>query len=316
MDLIKNWFKKQITNLMLSIGNVEKNALSQSDNTLDVEVGQHQRHTQGQLADSLVHGEVTEEVLNLKWRTYKILQQTQKVTATVVGYDNDGYPIVSSRKRNLKTALKKVKTDEHDEYPLEMVIINDEISLSANEAIDNDYLNILDETIENYDDKGNLTSVSIAEISGDEFLASNKTERPIKILRDAPPKFYIENFAKKMNVKKITKKKKLIEFYFSKYHNDNKNSKLFINHLSKVLEENKPTTIFDMNGIEFVTYKCIGIEDFLEFNYENIVFDKIIEFNGNYVVKFFADVKLNGKNILEKHKVEELDKKYEQKAKK
>ena len=44
--------------------------------------------------------------------------------------------------------------------------------------------------------------------------------------------------------------------------------------------------------------------------------DKIIEFNGSYVIKFIGNVKLNGNNILDEHRVVELDEKYNNKEKK
>jgi hypothetical protein len=52
------------------------------------------------------------------------------------------------------------------------------------------------------------------------------------------------------------------------------------------------------------------------FKYKDIVFDKIVEFNGFYVIKFKANIDIDGKDILEEHKVVELDNKYKQKAKK
>jgi hypothetical protein len=74
--------------------------------------------------------------------------------------------------------------------------------------------------------------------------------------------------------------------------------------------------IINVDVVEFLTFKTIGSEDFLLYRYENIKFDKIIEFNGFYVIKFKADVIINGKDILEKHMVEELEKKYKNKDKK
>jgi hypothetical protein len=61
---IKNWARKQATILSLAMANVEKNAFGQNGETLSSDVNQERRHTQGQLADALVHGEVTQEVKN------------------------------------------------------------------------------------------------------------------------------------------------------------------------------------------------------------------------------------------------------------
>ena len=54
----------------------------------------------------------------------------------------------------------------------------------------------------------------------------------------------------------------------------------------------------------------------MEYQYDILSFDKIIEFNGYYVIKFKAKVIINGEDILEQHRIEELDKKYETKEKK
>lgn len=60
---IKNWITNQIARIMFSVSNVEKNALGQKGESLETDINKHQRLTQGQLADSLINGEITQEVL-------------------------------------------------------------------------------------------------------------------------------------------------------------------------------------------------------------------------------------------------------------
>ena len=313
---IKKWLKKQIARFLISTANVEKNVFGQTGESLDSDVSKIQRHTQGQLADSLVNGEVTQEVLNLKWRTYKILKATEGVKSTIVGYDENDMPIVKTTKKNNKSGLRKVKVDEEDEYKLEMVLDNSEIALNTTDVMSNEQLSILDSVLENYDDDGNLISVSHATIGSTELMATEKGERPIKIERDELPNFLLENFTKKLNVRKINKNKRMLEFYVSIYPDEyNKNSAMFINSINKVIN-GKKETFLDLKAVEFLTYKTIGVEDYLLYRYEDVTFDKIVEFNGFYVIKFISKVVINGKDVLEEHKVEELDKKYEQKARK
>ena len=123
---IRNWLANQIARFMISTSNVEKNAFGQTKETLESDVSKAQRHTQGQLADSLINAEITQEVLNLKWRTYKILKATSGVKSTIVGYDENNMTIVKTTKRNNKAGLKKVKLDDFDDYKLEMVLDNSE----------------------------------------------------------------------------------------------------------------------------------------------------------------------------------------------
>jgi hypothetical protein len=80
--------------------------------------------------------------------------------------------------------------------------------------------------------------------------------------------------------------------------------------------EPEKSTIIEFEGVNFITYKSMGANDFLEFEYDNISYDKIIEYNGFYVVKFIGTVKIDGRDILDEHRMVELDKKYENKEKK
>jgi hypothetical protein len=51
----------------------------------------------------------------------------------------------------------------------------------------------------------------------------------------------------------------------------------------------------------------------LDFEYKIVKFDKLIEFDGYYVVKFKAEVIKNGESLIEQYREEGLDKKYENK---
>ena len=317
MKKIKTWFSNKMATISLAMANVEKNALSQMGETLSTDTAKFQRHTQGQLADSLINGEITQEVMDLRWRTYKIIRETEGVTAEIVGYDEDGMPIVKTSKKNVKAGLKKVKLDTFDDYPLEMIIDNSEIVLGGNQAMDNDNISILDEVMLNYDDNGNVVSGSHGSIGSVEYFATNKSETPIVILRNQVPKFKLENFTKKLNVRKINETERLLEFYVSKYPDEyNRTSRLFLSDLKKAMVEPEKSTIIEFSGVNFITYKSMGVNDFLEFEYDNISYDKIVEYNGYYVIKFIGTIKIDGRDILDEHRMVELDKKYENKTKK
>jgi hypothetical protein len=311
-----DWLQKQIARFMISTANVEKNAFGQNGETLESDVSKIQRHTQGRLADSLINAEVTQEVLNLKWRTYKILKATSGVKSTIVGYDENNMPIVKTTKRNNKAGLKKVKLDDFDDYKLEMVLDNSEITLSTTDMFVNENLEVLDNVLENYDDNGDLISVGHATIGANELSIIEKGDRPIRIKRKEFTNFLLENFTKKLNVRKIKKDERLLEFYVSTYPDEyNKNSKLFLSSIKKVMS-GKKESFLEFEGVEFLTYRTIGADDFLLYDYEIIEFDKIVEFNGFYVIKFKAKLTVDGLDILEEHKVDELEKKYENKDKK
>jgi hypothetical protein len=159
---LKKWFRDKIAGLTIAVSSVEKNSLGQNGTSLTTLIGEERRSTEGQLADSLIHGEVTQEVKNLRWRTYKVLKETNRKDAKIVGYDDEGNPIVHINDVNQKNILNKIKTDTYDDYELELVVDNSEITNSISELL---------EYIEN----------SI--ISSNYYFAFNKTKKPITLKR-------------------------------------------------------------------------------------------------------------------------------------
>jgi len=317
MKNLKKWLFKKAALFSLSLSNVEKNALGQSGEQLNNEVTQNKRHTQGQLADSLINGEITQEVVDLRWRTYKVLQQTQGLRSEIVGYDEENMPIVKTIKIDKTNRLKKIKTEPSDVAPLEIVVDNNLITNSVNDIINNKYIDISESPSLNKDKLGEITGATHGYISADDFYATFKPEKPIKVQRDFVPKFNIENYTDKLHVRIINDNERLLEFYISKYPNqDNKTSSIFLNALKKIIENPSDSSLLQIKKVDFVSYNTIGVDDFLRFEYDIVSFDKIVEFNGFYVLKFKSLVTKNGESIVEEYRQKELDKKYENKEKK
>ena len=289
---MKKWLRDKIAAITIAISNVEKNSLGQNGKTLESLTGEERRNTEGTLADSLVQGEVTQEVKNLRWRTYKILKEVNNKNLQISGFDDNGLPILQNK--NDQNLLKKIKIDRHDDYELELVVDNSEIT--------NSVLDVLD-------------GINERNVTSNDFFALNKTKKPINIERSFIPKFEIEKYTKKLNVRKIDEDKKLLEFYVSKYPDEyNFNSKLFLKEINKVIT-NGPRNInfLEIDNVSFLTDKTLGAVDFLFFEYEILSFNKIIEFDGYYVIKFISKVSINGDDILSIYKEEGLERKYENK---
>ena len=283
---MKNWFKKQIGAFMLATSKVEQNALSQDGETLSNETSKHQRHNQGTLLDDLKQGVVTVEVENLRWRMYKVLDAVNKNTKQfkVVGYDEKDNPILETYERKSNSqSLSSVKLSDNNPYELELLVYND--------AITNSFIDSMDDI-------------------------DTKQERPISIERDFIPKFYIENYVKKLHVRNIDSNTKLIELYISKYPNEfDRKTNLLISEINRFVNNQRNSNIFDIMSINFVTYKSIGCDDFNEFEYKINSFDSITEFDGYYVIKYNCDVIKEREYLLEKYRVDELDMKYDNKEK-
>ena len=307
------WFKNKIAALTFAFSNVEKNILNQNGAASDNKTNQEKRHLEGTLADSLVHGELTQEVKNLRWRTYKILKNSNKTSLEFDHIDENGNVFYRAKKHDEKAILKKIKLDTFDDYKLEMVFLNNEITIGTFDAVTK-YFKEYDTPINSINDN-NDNVVSHGEISSLEYFATNKAEKPINITREHTPKFLIENFTKKINIRKIDNTKKLIEFYVSKYPDEyNKNSKLFIKEIEKAIKLGQRNISFlEIDEVEFVTNKTIGATDFLKYSFKILNFDKIVEFDGNYVIKFVSETLIDGENILLKYVEEELEEKYNKK---
>lgn len=323
MKKLSKWLKNQTAAISLAMAGVEKNALGQNGGNLEQTIGQERRHTQGTLADSLKQGQVTQEVMDLRWRTYKILNAVENYKAEIVGYekhiDENGkeiiLPVTKVTKVDKKRGLSKIKIDNFDDYPLEMVVDNSEITLDGNEAMKD--VKAFDSAIINKNEKGEIESATHGEVKAEEYFAKLKGENPVKIKRSFLPKFEIERFTKKLCVRTISETERLLEFYVSMYPDEfNRTTRLFISDVKKAIDNPRQADFLEFSGVEFVTYKTIGVDDFLHYSYSEVTFDKIVEYNGHYVIKFKANIDINGDNIFEQYKQEDLEKKYENKEKK
>ena len=326
MNNIGKYLKRKMAMISFAMGGVEKNMLSQTGESLENNIGQEQRNTQGTVVDDLKQGKITQEVENLRWRTYKILQASEGLVSEITGYDDDGMPIVNTKKVDKKKQLKKATQDPFDTYPLELIVDNSAIAASSSEAIDNDNIKLFDKAIINKTTGPKDTdgepgaiewSATHGSINGTEYFASNKAERPILISRDSIVNFDIESFTEKLHIRKINETERLLEFYVNKYPDEyNRTSRLFLSEIKKIIEYNKSSLMLEFLSVGFVTYKTLGADDFLQYDYKMISFDKIVEFKGHYIVKFIGEVILDGKNILDVHRVDALDDKYINKVKK
>lgn len=313
MSKISKWLNRQIGAVMLATAKVEQNALSQEGQSLSAENGKFQRHSQGTLADDLKQGKISQEVKDLRWRMYKILEASANVSAKVVGDLESGeYTVETYISEDTNIILNKVKLDTTDDYKLEMIVDGEAIIKGREEALN---VAVVDTTLATeviIDADGNERK-TLGVISNEDN-EHHDIEYPIKVDREDIPKFKIENYTKKLNVRIIDETHRLLEFYISKYPNEyNRNSYLLVSELKRAIVNPKSTNILYINNIGFVSYKTVGVNDFRVFEYKVVEFDKVIEFDGYFVVKFKCEVTTNGEYLLEKFRESDLDNKYENK---
>lgn len=316
MSKISTWLSRQIGSLMLATAKVEQNALSQEGQSLGTEASKFQRHSQGTLADDLVNGVITQEVKDLRWRMYKVLEASAKVSAKVVGdLDSGEYEIETYISEGTDVILNKVKLDSSDDYKLEMVVDAEAIRKGREEALNTDVVDTTLATETFIDEDGNeRKTLGVISNEDNEF---NDIEYPIKIDREDIPKFYIEKFTKKLNVRIIDETHRLLEFYISKYPSEyDRKTYLLVSELKRAMTNPRATNILYIDNIGFVSYRTIGVNDFRVFEYKVVEFDKIVEFDGYFVIKFKCEVTTNGEYLLEKYREADLDNKYENKERK
>jgi hypothetical protein len=282
--------------IMLAL-NWTENSLKTNSDDIRVGEGKFQSHKQGMLSDSLINGEMTEEVKELRWRIYKILKHANKLTTNIKGYESDGTPIVeTTKKKPSSNRLKKYKCDDSDdEFKLIMVVPNDFNELNTVEALD---------------------KMESDEIDRASYLTKFKTKGSILINRSHTPAFNIENYTDKLLIREISDKSVLLEFYVSKYPTEDKRSRLAISEFKKILNGKHRSPVLDFDNVFFITDKAIGSESNLEYYFNVNKFHRIVEYAGNYVIKFVAEKVVFGDDILEKYRMSDLDEKYEKKERK
>lgn len=296
---LKQWLKNQAAAIAFSISSVEKNTFGQKGEQVANETTTTAEKGLGTLAHALKNKVVSQEVKNLRWRTYKVLAASDGLVSKFVGYDADGNPVMETKNKT-PFNLEKVKVDEFDNYAVEMVVDNTNIYKGVEESVNN---------LREAETKVDITA--------EDYFTFNKLDNPINIYRETIPKFELESYTKKLVIRTINETEKLLEFYVSIYPDvDNRRSYLFLSDIKKAILEPRHSSILDIKSVAFITNNTLGAADFYAYEFEINSFDKIIEFNGHYVIKFKATVTLNGQYIFEEFIEEELEGKYKRKEKK
>jgi hypothetical protein len=283
---MKNWFKKQIVTLALAMSNVEKNALGQAGDSLDSMVNHVQNKKHGDVMDSLIKGEINQEVIDTRWRMYKVLGALDKKKLVSI---DDGFGGSKNVLVDIEIDLDSISTAHIDNYNLIMFVDNKNL----NEE--------LSTTLNNF-----LTD------SGDPNFI-----KPIIVEREITPSFRIEKYTKYLHVKKsVDTNEYIIEFYISKYPDEyDKKTNFLVSEIKRAMGGRLYNSLSDIRQVGFISNKTVGTLDNLEYTYTIDKFLGIIEHDGNYVFRFKVTPTVNGVSILEKYRSDALDERYNNKDK-
>lgn len=229
------------------------------------------------VSKALLKGEITQEVEELRYRTYKV----DKESKTFEYYT----PTLALKKDAQDT--KFLKYDDSDGLELITVQPND----------------------------------CIVETVGDGFEQvggrGKRTEYRIKIKRNFIPRYRIEEYITRLDVKKLDEKHVILDMYVSKYPNETDfKSKGFIREVEKIRNERIKSDILDYEEIYFYTHHAYKMNDMVKFVFKNIWFKEITEFDGHYIVRFKASLQQDVIDFCKIYYSKTMDEKYKNKEKK
>lgn len=256
----------------------------------------NQEVNENRVSKDLLKGEVTQQVEELRYRTYKVDREAKQ------------YEYYSPTKaiRYDKQDSKFVKYDDSDGLPLITIQPNHSITESVYDGIkDIDFLN------EKVVDEENNVAVDMGHFDVDE-------KYNIEIERDFNPRFRLERYTTRLVVKKKDDKDNVVlDFYVSKYPKEkDMKSIYFVKEVEKMLSSGERSDLTSMKRVSFVTSHAYGLYDMLQFKFDHIFYMGISEFDGHYILRFRAHAFVNGRDLTDEYYSESMAKKYEEHEKK
>ena len=273
--------------LIYGMKSTEDMFFHQSGVSLDGGTTINQPVSEHSVSKALLRGELTQEVLELRYRTYTVSQE-----AKTYNY----YSPKLAKKKNI-----------NDYKYIEDSILNDkeyEIITIQENHID----------VENVTDALNRMD--------DTYIFTEKPDTyRIKIERDNNliPRFKIENFITKIVVKKVIddENSAILDLYVSKYPDKKKKlSNMFIMEMENVKNYSGNTDILDIERLYFETYNAYHMPDMIRFEFNKFKFLEVLEFGGAYIIRAAANIVDKGTDLTEEFYEPVMAHKYETKEKK
>ena len=234
----------------------------------------------GGVFKDILEQKVTQEVEELRYRSYKVANEAKKYR-----YVGNGKVI---KKTETQLSQKHGLIEESDNLPI--ILIQD------NSIICEDVLTTLNE-INKKENKKIFYDFKI------------------KIKRNILPRFRIENYIKKLVLKEADGNY-VIDLYCSKYPSQfsEKKDKSFLSELKKIKNrEIRNSDILDFEELSFITDNAWGIDDRFKFSFLDFEFYDIIEFDGHYIIRLGCQCDIFMENILDKIYSQSAEDKYAKK---
>lgn len=237
----------------------------------------NKRVESNRVSEALLRGEVTQEVEELRYRTYAVDRESKE------------YNYITP----FLTEKREFQEDKHISY------YNDEnyelLLIQNNEKLQD---NILD-SFERLGKRGTEEKLISVKYNGG-FMTRyniNKYLNRVVIRHDEKEGVFYTDL-----------------YVFSEPNDRDLTSKGFVNEIKRIKEIGKANDIIDINEIFFITSNAYGQKDMIKYVINDFNFSKISEFDGCYVITLSCNIKVNGKDLVEDYFSETMKEKYDNKV--
>ncbi len=249
---------------------------------IDLENGStiNQQVSDHSVAKALLRGELTQEVIELRYRTYAVAREAS--------HYNYFSPTLAKKKGINDFKFIEIANADNREV----------ITVQENKV-----------DVETVND-------ALQRIGDDGKYIDKEKEYNIKFKRENQPRFKIEDFTKKLVIMKGDDEyTAIVDVYVSKYPDDKvKASKPFIREIERIIDTGVRSDIFEFKTIQFETYKAYKLDDMINFEFGDPQLIKIFEFDGDYVIEFMMNIIDGGTDLAAEFYDEKMAKKYETNA--
>ena len=290
MKKIFRTIRNFIYNLFYGLSNAEKLITQNSNN--DTPISINQQVVQNRVSQALLKGEVTQEVEELRYRTYKVDRESKSY---------EYFSPTLAKKRN-ENDSKFVHYENSDNLPIVTIQPNKQKVETVIDALKDVKL----ET-----DKNKEVNVNVGEFKQIKKYNINITRG------DFTPRYKLEEYTKRLVVKKLKPVHKyVLDFYVSKYYDmSDIKSKGFVREVEKIMNEGLRSDITDIKKVNFVTEHAFKLDDMIEFTFKYLTFQNIIEYDGHYIFRYKATLKQQH-DMLNDFYSKSMDEKYQKKVEK
>ena len=234
--------------------------------------GIHKEVHENRVSKALLKGEITQEVVDLRYRTY-VIERASK------GYEY--FSPFLTQKKTEKT-IDDLHCDLSDGMEPVLVQPNHALSESVSDAL---------ERLDSNDRK--------------------QVQYYINIDRMYTPRYRIEEYTKRLVVKKgADDNHATLDFYVSKYiDRDDFKSAAFVHEVERIKDKGQRSDITRFGGVSFMTSHAWNCPDMYSFSFVECEFVGCLEFDGSYILRFSARIKDGGTDQTEQYYSERMAKK-------